>query len=443
VIYELLFRRGRRDAADDRRDPRHLGARIGATLVLHTWGSALTHHPHVHGIVPAAACRRRAAVDRLPAGLLPVRARALAPVPAPLLEELAHAHAGRPPALLRRARRLGRGARLRRLAGATATGRVGGLRQAPVAGPEAVLAYLSRYTHRVAISNRRLLGFDERGVTFRWKDYRAKGRTRYKTMTLAAAEFMAPLLLHVLPAGFHTHPALRAARQRRAQELPGHRSRSSAAAAGEPAETHSSMPASPPPPAFACRHCGAPMIVVETLQRLRRIRSAAGWCCPRNEYRPCTHCHRRSGATARRPGLETLRLFAARTRPRSGSTSRKPTGASRRSRSAHCLCTPALRLRCRDRRAAVQTAIALAADVVRSARVSSLGLPDARPGLRQLDAPTFMRTGIRQPLTEAVAESSHRLTLTATADRSTDRDHCRPQLLPQAAIETMRSVANS
>jgi hypothetical protein len=73
----------------------------------------------------------------------------------------------------------------------------------PVAGPEAVLAYLSRYTHRVAISNQRVLAFDEHGVTFRWKDYREKGRTRYKTMTLEAGEFMRRFLLLVLPGGFH------------------------------------------------------------------------------------------------------------------------------------------------------------------------------------------------------------------------------------------------
>ena len=73
----------------------------------------------------------------------------------------------------------------------------------PFAGPKAVLAYLSRYTHRVAISNQRLVAFDEHGVTFRWKDYRAKGRTRYKTMTLEAGEFMRRFLLHVLPGGFH------------------------------------------------------------------------------------------------------------------------------------------------------------------------------------------------------------------------------------------------
>jgi hypothetical protein len=73
----------------------------------------------------------------------------------------------------------------------------------PFAGPKAALAYLSRYTHRVAISNSRLVAMDDQGVCFRWKDYRAKGRTRYKTMTLSPQEFMRRFLLHVLPGGFH------------------------------------------------------------------------------------------------------------------------------------------------------------------------------------------------------------------------------------------------
>ena len=77
----------------------------------------------------------------------------------------------------------------------------------PFAGPEAVLAYLSRYTHRVAIANSRLLALDERGVTFRWKDYRAKGQTRHKTMTLTTDEFIRRFLLHVLPSGSFTASA--------------------------------------------------------------------------------------------------------------------------------------------------------------------------------------------------------------------------------------------
>jgi hypothetical protein len=135
----------------------------------------------------------------------------------------------------------------------------------PFAGPEAVLAYLSRYTHRVAISNSRLVAFDGRGVTFRWKDYRTKGRTRHKTMTLAAGEFMRRFLLHVRPRGFHRirHYGLLANAGRRhnvavARELlqqpapqPSTNMEGTASAA----------------PVFVCRHCGAPMIIIETIPR--------------------------------------------------------------------------------------------------------------------------------------------------------------------------------
>ena len=143
----------------------------------------------------------------------------------------------------------------------------------PFAGPQAVLAYLSRYTHRVAISNRRLLAFDQRGVTFRWKDYRAKGRTRYKTMTLAAEEFMRRFLLHVLPSGFHRirHYGLLANAARKEnlavvrallhQPLPQ----------AAPAEATTACGSAPP--RFVCRHCGGTMSIVETFERPNRIRA--------------------------------------------------------------------------------------------------------------------------------------------------------------------------
>lgn len=273
VIYGLLFDVAAETLLTIAADPKHLGARIGATLVLHTWGSALTHHPHVHGIVPGGglsadgqqwiACR--------PGFFLSVRVLSRL-FRRRFLEELAHVHAAG------RLRFFGEQAALAD-ACAFADWLVPLHRcewvvyaKRPFAGPEAVLAYLSRYTHRVAISNRRLLGFDQRGVTFRWKDYRAKGRTRHKTMRLSAAEFMRRFLLHVLPAGFHRirHVGLLANAARRnclaiARDLLQQ-------PAGEPAEPYRGMPASPPP-TFACRHCGAPMIVIEMLQRLCRIRS--------------------------------------------------------------------------------------------------------------------------------------------------------------------------
>ncbi len=142
----------------------------------------------------------------------------------------------------------------------------------PFAGPKQVLEYLSRYTHRVAISNHRLLAYDERGVTFRWKDYRAKGTTRHKTMTLAAGEFMRRFLLHVLPRGLHRirHYGLLANAGRKANlalapELLG-------VPAPEPQCRREAQPTSPPP-TFICRHCGAPMIVIEVMPRPRHIRA--------------------------------------------------------------------------------------------------------------------------------------------------------------------------
>ncbi len=143
----------------------------------------------------------------------------------------------------------------------------------PFAGPKAVLAYLSRYTHRVAISNQRLVALDEHGVTFRWKDYRVNGRTRNKTMTLETGEFTRRFLLHVLPGGFHRirHYGLLANPSRRAnlakiRELLG----AASATLGSSANDIATVEASP---TFVCRHCGSPMIIIDLLQRSRPIRA--------------------------------------------------------------------------------------------------------------------------------------------------------------------------
>jgi hypothetical protein len=144
----------------------------------------------------------------------------------------------------------------------------------PFSGPQQVLPYLSRYTHRVAIANSRLVALDDHGVTFRWKDYRAHGRTRYKTMTLRTEEFMRRFLLHVLPSGFHRirHYGLLANANRKhdiaaARELLHQ-------PAPEPAadpSAHSTASGSAPP-SFVCRHCGAPMIIIESFARAQHIR---------------------------------------------------------------------------------------------------------------------------------------------------------------------------
>ncbi|MBS0402735.1 MAG: IS91 family transposase, partial [Proteobacteria bacterium] len=204
TLYGLLFDMAAETLLTIAADPKHLGARIGATLVLHTWGSALTHHPHVHGIVPGGglapdgktwiACR--------PGFFLPVRVLSRL-FRRRLLEELLRLHQGGKLQFFGEHVGLADAdafrawlAPLRRCEWVVYAKR-------PFAGPQAVLAYLSRYTHRVAISNSRLIALDERGVTFRWKDYRAKRRTRYKAMTLEPGEFMRRFLLHVLPGGLH------------------------------------------------------------------------------------------------------------------------------------------------------------------------------------------------------------------------------------------------
>ncbi len=204
VIYDLLFKASAETLITIAADPKHLGARIGITSVLHTWGSALTHHPHVHMIVPGGGISLdgKRWVSCRPGFFLPVRVlsrlfRRL------FLEKLIAAH---------QAGRLKFFGDHAALADAQAfAAYLAPLRKAewvvyakrPFGGPQAVLAYLSRYTHRVAISNSRLIAFDRNGVTFKWKDYRIEGRDRYKLMTLATDEFIRRFLIHVLPHGFH------------------------------------------------------------------------------------------------------------------------------------------------------------------------------------------------------------------------------------------------
>ena len=139
----------------------------------------------------------------------------------------------------------------------------------PFAGPEAVLAYLSRYTHRVAISNSRLIRFDEDGVAFRYKDYRRNGTERQQVMTLAADEFMRRFLLHVLPKGFHRirhygllASAARKAHLERARQLLG---------VAQPVADDA--PIEPPDPRPPCPCCGGHMVIIEMLERLYRPRA--------------------------------------------------------------------------------------------------------------------------------------------------------------------------
>jgi hypothetical protein len=145
----------------------------------------------------------------------------------------------------------------------------------PFAGPEAVLAYLSRYTHRVAISNSRLIALDERGVTFRWKDYRAKGKTRYKAITLEAGEFMRRFLLHVLPGGFHRirHYGLLANGARQANLARARQLLLEEATVHVPPSSAADRVTVDVQPTFVCRHCGGAMLIIETFVRGQAIRA--------------------------------------------------------------------------------------------------------------------------------------------------------------------------
>jgi hypothetical protein len=274
LIYDLLFEVAAETLRTIAADPKHLGAQIGVTLVLHTWGSALTHHPHVHGIVAGGglALDGERWVACKPGFFLSVRVLSRL-FRRRFLEELDQAH---------RAGRLQFFGEYAGLADARAFADwLAPLRQVewvvyakrPFAGPAAVLAYLSRYTHRVAISNQRLLALDESGVTFRWKDYRAKGKTRYKTMKLGADEFMRRFLLHVLPGGFHRirHYGLLANAGRRDNLARARELLHVVPAAPEPQPADASV--ANVESTFVCPHCGAAMIIVETFARGQPIRA--------------------------------------------------------------------------------------------------------------------------------------------------------------------------
>ena len=204
VIYNLLFKASAETLITIAADPKHLGARIGFMSVLHTWGSTLTHHPHVHMVVPGGGLSPDGSkwIASRPRYFLPVEVLS-ALFRRLFLEMLVAAHdAGHLQFF---------GDHVRLADKAAFKAYLTPLRQIdwvvyakePFAGPEKVLRYLSRYTHRIAISNRRLLSADENGVTFKYKDYRIEGPGRYKTMTLATDEFIRRFLIHVLPKGFH------------------------------------------------------------------------------------------------------------------------------------------------------------------------------------------------------------------------------------------------
>jgi hypothetical protein len=278
VIYTILFQAAAETLQTIAADPKHLGARVGLTLVLHTWGSAMTHHPHVHGIVPGGGLSLDGEqwIHCRPGFFLPVRVlsrlfRRL------FLERLNHAYRSGDLKFFGEHRTLANTRDfdhwikpLRKIEWVVYAKR-------PFAGPEAVLAYLARYTHRVAISNSRLLGFDDQGVTFKWKDYRSNQRFRHKTMTLKTDEFIRRFLIHVLPSGFHRirHYGLLANSGRRdnlkrARELLIDKTdddEANADGAIENTKAQQGEVSELVQATYLCPDCGSPMVIIECFGR--------------------------------------------------------------------------------------------------------------------------------------------------------------------------------
>ena len=270
-LYGLMFHASAETVTTIAAEPRLLGARVGMTSVLHTWGSAMTHHPHIHMIVPGGGLSPDGTrwVSCRPGFFLPVRVlsrlfRRL------FLEGLSALHGAGKLAFL---------GDLEGLADAEAFAAwLAPLRKSewvvyakpPFGGPEAVLAYLSRYTHRVAISNSRLVSADAKTVAFRWKDYRIKTGDRMRVMRLATNEFIRRFLIHVLPDGFHRirHYGLlaSAARKRNVETI----RQLLGAAPPTATEVTDTEPAPPLTLREPCPDCGGTMRIVETFRRGER-----------------------------------------------------------------------------------------------------------------------------------------------------------------------------
>jgi Putative transposase len=251
-------------------DPKHLGAKIGITAVLHTWGSAMTHHPHIHMIVPGGGISKD--------GKRWIRSRAKFLVPVRVLSKLFrrlfltklmalhndgqlrffgdHAHLAEHDQFARF------------IASMRAKKWVVYAAKAPFSGPDAVLAYLARYTHRVAISNKRLIAINDGGITFAYKDYRRRSGDQQQTMTLMPDAFISRFLLHVLPKGFHRirhygflSSGVRVREITAIRELLGVPQKPPKDADNAP-----SADTQPTKPWLICPCCGGDMVIIEVFQ---------------------------------------------------------------------------------------------------------------------------------------------------------------------------------
>jgi hypothetical protein len=275
AVYGLLFKATAKTVMTIAVDPKRLGARVGMTSVLHTWGSALTHHPHIHMIVPGG-------------GLSPDGARWATCKPGFFLHVRVLSRLFRRLFIegllaLHRAGELAFFGDLANLANAdTFTAWLTPSRKSewvvyakpPFGGPEAVLAYLSRYTHRVAISNSRLISADAETVVFRWKNYRIKTGDRQKTMRLATGEFIRRFLIHTLPDGFHRirHYGLLASAARKANLA---KIRTLIGAEIAKPDDPPGVEIIPLTLREPCPDCGGPMRIIETFCRGQKPRCRA------------------------------------------------------------------------------------------------------------------------------------------------------------------------
>lgn len=201
AVYDILFRAAAETLRTIAADPAHLGAEIGFFGVLHTWGSNMLFHPHIHFVVPGGGISRDGTrwISCRPGFFLPVRVlsrlfRRL------FLQYLVNAYRAGRLTFFSSLQHLSDSASFLRYLAPLRTTEWIVYAKPPFAGPQQVLDYVGRYTHRIAISNNRLLSIDDGKVCFRWKDYRNDNRVR--TMTLTAEEFIRRFLLHVLPEGF-------------------------------------------------------------------------------------------------------------------------------------------------------------------------------------------------------------------------------------------------
>ena len=288
VIYDLLFKASSETLLTIATDPKRLGVKIGFTSVLHTWGSAMTHHPHVHMIVPGGGLSLAAGEEgNSPTGKqestrwISTSADYLLPVPV-----LSRMFRGKMLAMLKTAHEAGRLQFFGPLAGLADKAAFKAFLEPlydtkwyvhakrPFAGPNQVLAYLARYTHRVAISSSRLVAADEKSVTFKHKDYRVDGPGRYKTMTVAPGEFIRRFMLHVLPKGFHRirHYGLLARSRTKAETLARARELIALATPAQPMQKQhqqaddSAVAATTEKPVHPCPFCGSSMIIIETFE---------------------------------------------------------------------------------------------------------------------------------------------------------------------------------